>query len=65
MGRYTTQQLQEFRKISECENCVHYNGCPFWISLLLVNEERHGAFFHAMMPDITRRCIMFVKAWWK
>lgn len=39
MSRYRNGELQNFRKISKCTECVHYTGCSVWMAMLLMNEE--------------------------
>jgi len=60
-AQFTCKQLQHFRKISRCDECVHYIGCPFWMTILLLNNERTGPFMKMMLPDIEKSCIMFIK----
>jgi hypothetical protein len=59
--RYSTKQLKAFRTISKCEKCVHYMGCPLYMTILLLNHERCGPFQRMMLPDIEKPCIMFAK----
>jgi hypothetical protein len=59
--KFTPKQLAEFRVISDCEHCVHYVACPFWIALLFANHENTGEFLKMMLPDIEQPCVMFAK----
>jgi hypothetical protein len=58
MSRFSPVQLRQFRDTSHCSECVHYNGCALWLSLLLMDEEVHAA-LDLMVPDISKPCLMF------
>lgn len=60
-ARYSCKQLQHFREISRCEQCAHYIGCPFWMTILLLNNEPTGHFMKMMLPSIEKPCLMFLR----
>jgi hypothetical protein len=60
MARFTIAQLQQFRRNSRCEDCVHYTeGCPLWMALLLANEEDLATPGLDMFINIDMPCPMF------
>jgi len=61
MGRYCSAQLQQFRRNSRCENCVHYaKGCPLFMAILLANEEDITTPGLDLFIDIDLPCPMFL-----
>jgi hypothetical protein len=60
MARYTNTQLQQFRRRSDCEGCVHFlKGCPLFIAVLLANEEEWNTPGLDLLIDIDLPCPMF------
>jgi len=63
MPRYSVAQLNEFRRNSRCEDCVHYaHGCPLWMAVLLANEEEITTPGLDLFVDIEAPCPMFFAA---
>jgi hypothetical protein len=60
MARCTNTQLQQFRRNSDCEGCVHFlKGCPLFIAVLLANEEEWNTPGLDLLIDIDLPCPMF------
>ena len=63
MPRFRATQLQQFRRSSRCEDCVHYaKGCPLWMAVLLSNEEDMSTPGLDLFIDIDAPCPMFFHA---
>ena len=63
-ARYSHKQLENFRTISNCKECVHFGACRLWMTILLINEERIGRGMSYLIPDIAQPCPMHINAWW-
>lgn len=60
MARYSSAQLQQFRRNSRCEECVHYaKGCPLFMAVLLANEEDLTTPGLDLFIDVGLACPMF------
>jgi hypothetical protein len=59
----TLQELQHFRKISRCEDCAHYSGCPLYVTMLLFHGERRTP-FQKYLVNLLEPCAMFLLNPW-
>lgn len=54
----TCKELNNWRNRSGCVNCVHYQGCRFFIALALMSKEK-STFREIMIPSFAEKCPMY------